>query len=313
MYYNYYRMVNLEWYRTFIAIYEHNTLTKAARALYTSQPGVSLHLNALESYVGRKLFERTSRKMIPTEEGKQLYNFISEPMVQLVKAEQHFKKTSKEHVPSVHIGMCTETFQAILEPEIAQFDFNLVAKFGNHQDLIKDLNNGILDLVITPKINNKSTLVEYEAFSKETIVLVAGARTHIEEIDSTKWKKNRSTLERKLKNNVWYSASNEMEHFTRFWFENFKKRPDFKPNYILPNIGSIIRSLSGNTGLAVVPDFLVENELDKGKLKLIWKGESVVDNTLYFATRTDLQFKKEVAVIKSIFKQKMGGKLVQNA
>lgn len=47
-------MVNLEWYRTFKGIFENGTLTKTAEALFTSQPGVSLHLNALESYIGKK-------------------------------------------------------------------------------------------------------------------------------------------------------------------------------------------------------------------------------------------------------------------
>ena len=37
-------MVNMEWYRTFVAIYEKSTLTKAAETLFTSQPGVSVHL-----------------------------------------------------------------------------------------------------------------------------------------------------------------------------------------------------------------------------------------------------------------------------
>jgi DNA-binding transcriptional LysR family regulator len=69
-------MVNLEWYRTFKAIYKTGTLTGAAVELFISQPGVSLHLSSLENYVGYKLFNRTGRKMIPTERGKVLYNFI---------------------------------------------------------------------------------------------------------------------------------------------------------------------------------------------------------------------------------------------
>ena len=96
-------MINLEWYRTFIAIYEKHTLTKAAEYLYTSQPGVSVHLNALESYIGKKLFERTSRKMIPTEDGKLLYSNIIEPIKKLERAEQHFKRTSKDVIPSINI------------------------------------------------------------------------------------------------------------------------------------------------------------------------------------------------------------------
>ena len=298
-------MVTFEWYRTFIAIYEKNTLTKAAKSLFTSQPGVSVHLNALESYVGKKLFERTSRKMIPTEDGKQLYGFIIDAIEKLEKAEQHFKKTSKEIIPSINIGMCTETFQTILESEISSLKFNLVAKFGDHQDLIKDLDNGLLDLVITPKIDKKYSLTEYEAFTKENIIMVAGNNTDLGNIKNYIEEENFSALENELKNKIWYSASNEMEHFRRFWYENFKKRVDFKPNYILPNIGSIVRCIENEEGFAIVPDFLVNKSLKEEKIKLIWRGKKDISNTLYFATRSDLQFKKEIDFIREIFKRKM--------
>ena len=298
-------MVNLEWYRTFRAIVEKKTLTRAAEALYASQPGVSVHLNALEAYVGKKLFERTSRKMIPTEEGKQLYNFVVEALERLEQAEQHFKKSTKETVPSLHIGMCNETFQTILEPEVSKLRFNLVAKFGGHQDLIKDLNKGLLDLVITPKKNHANALAEYEAFSKERIVLVAGSKTPLDEVNKLLEQQDLKALSAHLKQQIWYSASNEMDHFRRFWYDNFKSRADFKPNYILPNIGSIIRCLEAENGFAIVPDFLVQEAIAKGSIHLVWQGIKESANTLYFATRNDLQYKEEVNTIKEVFKQKM--------
>lgn len=298
-------MVNLEWYRTFRAIVEKKTLTRAAEALYASQPGVSVHLNALEAYVGKKLFERTSRKMIPTEEGKQLYNFVVEALERLEQAEQHFKKSTKETVPSLHIGMCTETFQTILEPEVSKLRFNLVAKFGGHQDLIKDLNKGLLDLVITPKKNHANALAEYEAFSKERIVLVAGSKTPLDEVNKLLEQQDLKALSAHLKQQIWYSASNEMDHFRRFWYDNFKSRADFKPNYILPNIGSIIRCIEAENGFAIVPDFLVQEAIAKGSIHSVWQGIKESANTLYFATRSDLQYKEEVNTIKEVFKQKM--------
>ena len=85
-------MINLEWYRTFKAIYKTGTLTGAAEALYISQPGVSLHLSSLEAYVGYKLFDRTSRKMIPTERAKVLFNAINEPLTKLEIVEKTFQK-----------------------------------------------------------------------------------------------------------------------------------------------------------------------------------------------------------------------------
>jgi len=299
-------MVNLEWYRTFKEIYENGTLTKASIALYASQPGVSVHLNALEAYVGKKLFERTSRKMIPTEDGKFLYEYIIESLKKLEIAEQHFKKTTQEKNPSLNIGMCSEMFQLIIEPEIPKLDFDLVARFGAHTDLIKDLNNGILDLVITPKKQNeKKSLVEYIPFSKERIVLIAGNKTNVTKIQKHINSKNLNKLEEELLQNVWYSSSNEMEHFRRFWFENFNKKPAFKPNYILPNITSIIRCLNNGNGLALVPDFLCREQILRNEINLVWEGKVKTENTLYFASRTDLKYKKELDTIKNIFTSKM--------
>jgi len=299
-------MVNLEWYRTFKEIYENGTLTKASIALYASQPGVSVHLNALEAYVGKKLFERTSRKMIPTEDGKFLYEYIIESLKKLEIAEQHFKKTTQEKNPSLNIGMCSEMFQLIIEPKIPKLDFDLVARFGAHTDLIKDLNNGILDLVITPKKQNeKKSLVEYIPFSKERIVLIAGNKTNVAKIQKHINSKNLNKLEEELLQNVWYSSSNEMEHFRRFWFENFNKKPAFKPNYILPNITSIIRCLNNGNGLALVPDFLCREQILRNEINLVWEGKVKTENTLYFASRTDLKYKKELDTIKNIFTSKM--------
>jgi len=274
--------------------------------LYASQPGVSVHLNALEAYIGKKLFERTSRKMIPTEEGKFLYDYIIESLKKLEIAEQHFKKTTQEKNPSLNIGMCSEMFQLIIEPEIPKLNFDLVARFGAHTDLIKDLNNGILDLVITPKKQNeKKSLVEYVPFSKERIVLIAGNKTNVIEMQKHIKAKNITSLEAELLQNIWYSSSNEMEHFRRFWFENFNKKPAFKPNYILPNITSIIRCLNNGNGLALVPDFLCQEQIIKNEIKLVWEGKVKTENTLYFASRTDLKYKKELDTIKNIFTSKM--------
>jgi len=51
---------DLEWFRTFKIIYEVGTMSEAARELGVSQPGVSLQLSALESYIGQPLFRAYS-------------------------------------------------------------------------------------------------------------------------------------------------------------------------------------------------------------------------------------------------------------
>ncbi|MEX6686440.1 LysR family transcriptional regulator [Danxiaibacter flavus] len=298
-------MLNLEWLRTFKAIYETGTLTGAAQALYISQPGVSLHLNSLEAYTGYKLFDRSAKKMVPTERGKVLYNFILEPINKLGTAEQLFHKSTKEDRATISIGMCFETFQFTLEKHISSLPFNVIIKFGEYPQMLQDLDKGLLDLIITPQKGEQKNL-EYKAFSKERIVLVCGAKTDVKQLTSLLKKDKIKEAIQWLKQQIWYSTAADMEHLKKFWQMNFKTNIDFKPNYIVPNISSIVRCLSGEEGFSVVPDFLCRGEIASGSLKLAWEGNNIIENTLYFGTRKKTMYENEINRVKEIFeKQKL--------
>ncbi|CAM3891099.1 MULTISPECIES: LysR family transcriptional regulator [Flavobacterium] len=293
-------MVNLEWYRTFKAIYKTGTLTGAAVELFISQPGVSLHLSSLENYVGYKLFNRTGRKMIPTERGKVLYNFIVNALSKLEEAEKNFQRSTEKHTPTISIGMCFETFQITLEQYISTLPFNVIIQFGEYPEMVENLEKGILDLIITPQIVPKNT-IDYEAFSSETIVLVGGNEINASEFKALEKKNNLEETENWLKQQKWYGTTGDMEHLRRFWQLNFNKNADFRPNYIVPNLNSIVRCLSSGKGLAVVPDFLCKKELDNHQIQLIWKGKKPLKNTLHFATRKKTMYVDEIKLIKKLF------------
>jgi DNA-binding transcriptional LysR family regulator len=293
-------MVNLEWYRTFKYIYKTGTLTGAAEVLFISQPGVSLHLSSLESYVGYKLFDRTSRKMIPTERGKVLFNFITEAVDKLEEAEKNFQRSTEKNTPTISIGMCFETFQITLEPYISTFPFNVIIQFGEYPEMIENLEKGILDLIITPQMIVKNT-IDYQAFSSETIVLIGGNEIDPETFNALEKQNNIEALELWLKKQKWFGTTGDMEHLRRFWQLNFNKYADFRPNYIVPNLNSIVRCLSNSDGLAVIPDFLCKSELESGKIKLLWKGKTPLKNTLYFATKKKTIYADELKLIKDTF------------
>lgn len=294
---------NLEWIRTFRAIYETGTLSSAAQELFISQPGVSLHLNSLEAFTGSKLFDRSARKMVPTEKGKILYNYILEPLNKLEKAEQHFHKRSQDERITVSVGMCFETFQYTLEEHIAELPFNLIIKFGEYPQMQQDLDNGLLDLIITPKKGSQQNL-EYRPFSKERIVLIAGSKTETAEIKKLLDKQHIREGADLLKKQLWYSTAADMDHLKNFWLQHFGEHPDFSPNFIVPNISSIIRCLSGGTGFSIVPDFLCTEAIASGKIKLVWEGITPVENTLYFGTRKKTIYKDEIAQLEQLLEEK---------
>lgn len=297
-------MVNLEWYRTFKAIYKTGTLTGAAQSLFISQPGVSLHLSSLESYVGYKLFDRTGRKMIPTEKGKVFYNFIIEALGKLEDAEKNFQRSTEKNTPTISVGMCFETFQITLEPYISSLPFNLIIQFGEYPEMLENLDKGILDLIITPQTGT-TTNIEHEAFSSERIVLLGGMDTDQQEFDDLVKTKDMNLVLDWLKTHKWYGTTGDMEHLRRFWQLSFNRYPDFRPNYIVPNLNSIIRCLTAGTGLAVVPKHLAEKEIANKQVKVVWEGNTILENTLYFATRKKTQHEEEIGSIKELIRKVM--------
>ncbi|RXK85737.1 LysR family transcriptional regulator [Filimonas effusa] len=295
-------LMNLEWLRTFKAIYEQETLTGAAQSLYISQPGVSLHLSSLEAYTGYKLFDRSAKKMVPTERGKVLYNFVLESLSRLEMAEQLFHKSTMIDRATISIGMCFETFQFTLERHISSLPFNVIIKFGEYPQMISDLDKGLLDLIITPQRGTQKNL-EFKAFSKERIILVSGSKTNLKGFNTLLKNGKMEEAEQWLKQQVWYSTAADMEHMKKFWQQHFKRHVDFKPNYIVPNISSIVRCLSGGEGFSVIPDFLCREEIRSGRLKLAWEGDNIIENTLHFGTRKRTMYEREIAMIKEIFEK----------
>src|ERR671935_2168050 len=57
----------------FCAVVERKSFSRAAEQLGLSQPAVSLQIAALEKRVGRRLLDRSGRRVEPTEAGTLLY------------------------------------------------------------------------------------------------------------------------------------------------------------------------------------------------------------------------------------------------
>lgn len=295
-------MVNLEWFRTFKTIYETGTLTGTAEKLCISQPGVSLHLNSLEAYAGMVLFDRGTRKMVPTEQGKILYNSIVDQIDKLESVEKYLHRKRSDEKRTLNVGMCVETFQYVLEPHISSFGFNMFTKFGNYSELLTDLDRGLLDFVITPGKEDFPN-ISYTPFSKERMILVAGSKSTISDFTKMSEKSDLKGMEQWLYQQKWYGTTSDMEHLRSFWMNNFKKRPEIRFNYIVPNLMSIIRCISDNEGFAVLPDFLCKDPLGEGKIQVVWEGVAPVVNIFYFAQRKKTIYEEEIGILMDVFKK----------
>jgi DNA-binding transcriptional LysR family regulator len=77
----YYKGNRLKQMRAFVATVKLGTLSRAAEALYLSQPSVSLQLQALERELGVELLHRSRRRINLTDAGEALYE-LARPLVE---------------------------------------------------------------------------------------------------------------------------------------------------------------------------------------------------------------------------------------
>lgn len=292
-------MLNLEWLRTFKAIYETGNLTAAAHTLFISQPGVSLHLNSLETFTGYPLFNRETRKMTPTERGIILYNYILDSLNKLEETEQSFFRNSKMKKSTVSIGMGIETFEYTLEEHLAQLSFNLILRFDRCPEMLHDLSAGKLDLIVTPQKGFQANL-EYTQFIRERIVLICGGKTDSSQLEQLVLDNDKTVIREWLKQQVWYTTAADMEHLKNFWLTNFDRLPDLNPNYVVPHFSSILRCLCNGKGFAVMPDFLCRKAIKNKTIRLAWEGSPPVENMLYFCKRKKTIFKDEIRLLEEL-------------
>lgn len=95
-------MADFEWFRSFVAIYRHGSVSAAAASRYMTQPALSQHLAALEAEIGEPLFRRTPRRMVPTERAKLLYAQIAQAVDRLERVDDAFKLPGR--APVLRLG-----------------------------------------------------------------------------------------------------------------------------------------------------------------------------------------------------------------
>ncbi|OKH53196.1 LysR family transcriptional regulator [Calothrix sp. HK-06] len=281
-------MVNLEWYRSFITVYRVGTTSRAAELLFLTQPAVSQHLAALESALNTQLFERTPRKMLPTDAGKRLYNQVAPAIetLEAINAQTNFLQTQQ----IIRLGTPQEFFsEKILVTLQHDKSINYVIKYGIASELIKLLLNTEIDAVIaTQKINNPE--IEYLFIYEENFWLVAPPTVEIPTTPLIEW----------LREQSWIAYSEDLPIIRRFWRVVFGVRIDTNPRLVIPDLRAIRDAVSYGFGLSVLPDYLCRDWVDNKRLTLVLKPSKVVTNQIWLAFRKSEQQTQKIQILQKL-------------
>lgn len=146
-------MIETRLFHYFLAVAREQNFTRAAKSLHISQSTLSKQMMDLEEHLGKKLFVRSKRHIGLTNEGIFFRSKAQEIMNLVERTENSFDITSDTVSGDVYIG-CSETPTMTKVAKLFKIihddypDINLHLYSGDAEDVLRKLNDGILDLAI---------------------------------------------------------------------------------------------------------------------------------------------------------------------
>jgi len=267
-------MVNLELYRIFISIYREGTISKAAISVDITQPAASQQIAALEKTLKTKLFERTPRRMVPTNNGHELYTKISDSFDWIAQVSQDFILTDNKQTLFT-IGVPLEFYEQELIRKIRNLPFRCNFIFGTTIELARKFEDAQIDAMIaTHKINISG--VTHEKIFTEEFWLIAPKELDIPSSYSRSW----------LIKQRWIAYDAKLSIIRKYFKMTYNIKPAISPSLISPNLHAILKSIESGVGMSVLPDYICKEAISECKVKLVHKPTEPITNELYFVYKS---------------------------
>ncbi len=275
-------MIDFEWYRSFVSIYQAGTVTRAAQVRTITQPALSQHLAALEAALGTPLFVRTPRRMVPTDRGHALYT-------QLAPAVEHLEqiallRQAAAAPPMLRLGGPRDYLAAVGLACLRSTALHLTVQFGVARTLVEQVQHGLLDAAIASE-RIASPGLTYQPLMQEDFVIV-GTWGLTPPVADPAMPQGHMALTDWLLTLPWLSYGPDLPLIRRMWRQCFGRRPALEPVLILPDLLLLVDALASGPGVTVLPRYLCQAALDANRLSLLWDPDPPVTNRLWLVCQT---------------------------
>ena len=157
---------NLSSYWIFYTVANAGNISKAAKELYISQPAISKSIQKLEESLNCKLFSRSSRGVILTEEGSLLYDHVREAFETLGAGEEKLKRSIELGVGHLKIGVSSTLCKYMLLPYLKEFirrypHISISINCQSTNDTLKLLDDNKIDIGLIGKPDNLKNINFY--------------------------------------------------------------------------------------------------------------------------------------------------------
>ena len=275
---------NLSSYRIFYTVANTGNISKAAKELYISQPAISKSIQKLEESVGCKLFSRSSRGVVLTDEGKLLYEHVSEAFETLTMGEEKLKRSIELGVGHLKIGVSSTLCKYLLLPYLKEFirqnpHISISISCQSTNDTLKLLEDNKIDIGLIGKPENLKNI--HFDFLEEIEDIFVAAKDYLRNLKARGIQKDHilqsSTLMLLDKNNM-----------TRQYIDDYLQENQIiiKDSIDISDMDLLIDFARIGVGVACVIKNFVREDLENGTLVEIPLGFPIHKREVGFAYKT---------------------------
>ena len=268
-------------------------ISKAAKELYISQPAISKSIQKLEESVGCKLFSRSSRGVVLTDEGKLLYEHVSEAFETLTMGEEKLKRSIELGVGHLKIGVSSTLCKYLLLPYLKEFirqnpHISISISCQSTNDTLKLLEDNKIDIGLIGKPENLKNI--HFDFLEEIEDIFVAAKDYLRNLKARGIQKDHilqsSTLMLLDKNNM-----------TRQYIDDYLQENQIiiKDSIDISDMDLLIDFARIGVGVACVIKNFVREDLENGTLMEIPLGFPIHKREVGFAYKTTTKPSKSLA------------------
>lgn len=246
--------------RIFKMVCEEESITKAAKKLFMTQPAVSSTINELETYLGVYLFDRISGRIYLNETGKLFLTRVTKLLDIYDDLEQNVK--GLEDTATIKIGSSITIANFILPKAIVEFEKDykntpIKVIVGNAGKIEQMLYNNEIDLGLIEGVIHNEELIKIP-FSSYKLAIICSPKHKLagdDPVDIKKLIKERLLLREKGSaiRDVFDSA---------LLLHNLRANPEWTSI----NSQALINAVKQNLGISVLPKILIEQEIESGEI-----------------------------------------------
>jgi len=269
--------------RTFVAVYRSGSVTQAAAQLAMSQPAASMQIKALENAMGKPLFEKVGRRLLPTEAAHSLVRSVEPHIDGLESAFASARAAGSGLVGTVHIGGPAEFLEHEVLPALAPLSesgLHFIITNGLAGELITRLQDGKLDVVIATK-KVAASGIEFSPMYHEDFVLVAAPQWAV------LWPKaegaDRGRYHQAILEMPWLAYADDLPIVRRVLRSWGIESSGLKAKFVVPDLRGLLACTIHGAGITCLPRYICHEALRRGVLVALGDMSAVPRNTIHLA------------------------------